>query len=167
MTAGLKLLAKAFDKILNLGAAMAAILVLFMIFSTGYEVAVRYLGFTPPIWRLQFNEYALLWITFLAAAWLLKREGHVRVEVVTSRLEPRARVLATVVTSVVSGLLCLGVSWVASRIVWNQYVRGAEEWGAVTVPVFAVICIIPIGSFMLFIQFIRRAYGCLESREQQ
>ncbi len=159
----LELFTKVFDGIINFGAVVAGILVLFMIFTTGYEVIVRYLGWRPPIWRLQFNQYALLWITFLATAWLLRREGHVRVEIVISHIKPGAKRLLNTITSIICALLCICVSWVATRVVLNLYARGVEDIGSVTVPFFAAMVIIPLGSFLLFIQFIRRAYGYLQS----
>ena len=155
---------KVFDRIINAGMVVAGGLVLFMIITTGYEVIVRYMGFTPPLWRLQTNQYALLWITFLSTAWLLRREGHVRVEIVLSHVPPRARALLNTITSVICALVCLGVTWFACRVVWSLYVRGVEEIGSITVPFFAVMAIVPVGSFLLFIQFIRRADGYWRSR---
>ena len=155
---------RVFDQIIRAGMVVAGFLVLFMIFTTGYEVIVRYIGFTPPIWRLQANQYSLLWITFLATAWLLRREGHVRVEIVLGHIPPRARAVLNTITSAICALLCLGVTWVACRVVWSLHVRGVEEIGSITVPFSAVMAIVPVGSFLLFIQFIRRAGGYWRSR---
>src|SRR3990170_8735242 len=39
----------------------------------------------------KFTEYALLWFTFLAAAWLLREGGHISIDTVISRLPTKTR----------------------------------------------------------------------------
>ena len=55
-----------------------------------YDVLVRTLGFQPPYWVSAFTEYALLFMTMLAAPWLVRRKAHVfvhRPEEVLDRLD--------------------------------------------------------------------------------
>ena len=54
-------------------------------------------GFTLP-WTTEVTEYALYWITFLGAPWVLKEGGHISIDLLTQRLDPAARaVLARVI----------------------------------------------------------------------
>jgi TRAP-type C4-dicarboxylate transport system permease small subunit len=48
------------------------------------------LGFTLP-WTTEVTEYALYWLTFLGAPWVLKEGGHISIDIVTQRLSDGAR----------------------------------------------------------------------------
>ena len=50
-----------------------------------YEVLMRYFLERPTFWAVDLSEYAMLWAAFLAAPWVLRCEGHVRVEVFVER----------------------------------------------------------------------------------
>jgi TRAP-type C4-dicarboxylate transport system permease small subunit len=74
----------------NAGAAGATLLFVGMTLAICAEVLLRY-GFTSPIlWVVEPSEYALLWITFLGAAWVLRHGGHVRVDILLQYLSPAA-----------------------------------------------------------------------------
>ena len=53
------------------GAMVAAVFLMIV-----YDVAVRTLGFQPPFWTSALTEYALLYMTMLAAPWLVRQKGH-------------------------------------------------------------------------------------------
>jgi TRAP-type C4-dicarboxylate transport system permease small subunit len=79
----MRLLSKAgiiFDKVLNIFAFLAGLMVIFMVLAIPYSVIMRYFFLKPPEWVIQTCEYMLLWLTFLASAWLLRDEGHVSVD---------------------------------------------------------------------------------------
>ena len=46
------------------------------------EVVLRYFFSAPLLGMIQFSEIGLLYIAFLGAGWNLRRDGHVRIEVV-------------------------------------------------------------------------------------
>ncbi|PON17846.1 hypothetical protein C2W62_11000 [Candidatus Entotheonella serta] len=70
---------------------MAGVILLMITFLVTGSALVRYMGFRAPIWILQYTEYILLWLTFLGAAWLLREEGHIRIDTVISRLGASSR----------------------------------------------------------------------------
>ncbi len=70
------------DRVFNVMAVLSGLLLLFMTFSISYSIFARLVGITQPIWTVQFNEYALLWMTFLGSAWVLSRRKHVSMDVV-------------------------------------------------------------------------------------
>ena len=120
-----------------------------------WAVVMRYLNFNPPIWVIQYTEYALLWITFLGAAWLLREKGHIRIDTLVSRIRPRiARWL-----EVFNDLIGLGISvvifLVGSTNTWDLYSRGIQDVKAVTLPMYGLFAIIPFGGFLLLLQFLR------------
>lgn len=122
-----------------------------------YEVLMRYYLGRPTFWAVDLSEYAMLWATFLAAPWVLRREGHVRVEVFVERLSARRQRALGVPISALGAIVCAIMTWQGAATVWDFYVRAtyvAREW---QVPQFAVYLAIPIGSALLTIEFARRA----------
>ena len=67
-------------------AVLAGGLLLFLTFSICASISLRALSLPVPLWSVQFNEYSLLWITFLGAAWLLRRKRHVSLDILSRRL---------------------------------------------------------------------------------
>jgi TRAP-type C4-dicarboxylate transport system permease small subunit len=122
-----------------------------------YEVLMRNFLRSPTSWAVDLSEYAMLWAAFLAAPWVLRREGHVRVEVLVERAGPARQRALGVFTSVLGALGCAIMAWQGAEAVWDFYVREttmAREW---QVPQFAVYLVIPIGSALLTVEFVRRA----------
>ncbi|MFC1951785.1 TRAP transporter small permease [Chloroflexota bacterium] len=153
-----------FDRLLNILAVMAVVLLVFLMLSISYEVVVRYFLGSSTYGLLEIWEYALLYVTFLAVAWLLKGEGHVSVDVVLKLLKPRVQVILNIITSSISAIACLGLAWYGALVVWESAQAGTRIIeGELYPPEFLIVMIIPIGSFLLFIQFLRRTYGYFRS----
>lgn len=158
----MKLIDKAaniFDRLNDLLALMATVLLAFLMLSVTYSVVIRYFwGFTTfglfEIW-----QYSLLYIPFLGVAWLLKREGHINMDVVLIRLKPKAQAILNGITSILSALTCLALIWGGTLMTWESFRAGHRIIGELFPPEFLILMIIPIGSFLFFIQFLRRTYG--------
>ena len=63
------------------GAYIAAFLILAMSIWITYDVLARNLFGVASPWAFDLSEYSLVWMTFLAAPWILLRDGHVRIEI--------------------------------------------------------------------------------------
>ena len=62
---------RCFDKLLDIMAGMAGVILVFICAAVCYTIGMRYLFHATTIWIMQTTEYALLWIVFLATTWLL------------------------------------------------------------------------------------------------
>lgn len=144
-----------FDYLLDTMAYMAGVLIFVITFSVCASAVVRYMGFRPPIWILQYTEYGLLWFTFLAAAWLLRQKGHIRIDTLTSRFRPKTQIKMQLVDDML-GLTVSMVIFIFGSIHTIELVqKGIMEVKGVTVPKAPFFIIIPIGGFVLAIQFAR------------
>ena len=141
--------------ILNAMAMLTGLILVFVTFSISYSIATRALGFQSPVWIIQFNEYSLLWMTFLGTAWVLSRRKHVAIDVVTGRLSPGGKRVAEIIHSVMGAGVCGVLCYFSMLIVLNMYSRGVTDVQAVDVPKSFVLFVIPLGFFCLTIQFIR------------
>lgn len=157
----MKLLGRAaatFDHALNILLYAAAGLILVCLVAVCTEVLMRYFLNRPLIWVVEVTEYTILYTTFLAAARLLKEEGHVKIELVVDALKPRAQALLNAITSMLGIVVCLVLVFFGT---WSTVVHFREDiptFTAMEIPKWPFLMIIPFGSFLLLIQFVRRAY---------
>jgi TRAP-type C4-dicarboxylate transport system permease small subunit len=146
-----------FDRIIGVMNYCAIMLLIFVTLSVLTEVFMRYFLRHPLLWVVDIGEYILLWITFLSAAWVLKREGHVRMDLVVSHLSPRAQTLLNIITSFMGVVICLALFRYSGESTWDHFSRGVFRQGMIAVPKAPIMAIIPLGSLLLAIQFLRRA----------
>ena len=152
---------KFFDKLLDLMAALAGTLLLFMTAAVCYTIGMRFLFTRTTIWIMPAAEYALLWIVFLATTWLLREKGHITTDVIYTHLNKKTKRYLDCVMCVIGGLVCAAMVFLGILHVCDCVSGGVTDVRAVTVPKSAVFIIIPIGSLLLTIQFLRMAWSSL------
>lgn len=151
-----------FDCVISYAALLAAFLLIFVMVSISAGVAQRYLLNRTTPWLLEVTEYILLVITLLAAAWVLKKEGHVKLDLVLNYLSPRNQALVNTTTSIIGAGIFLVVTWYSTETTWKLFQLGFYETETILhVPKWIVVAVIPLGSFLLCIQLLRRFYGYL------
>jgi C4-dicarboxylate transporter DctQ subunit len=154
-----------FNKVITASAVLAAVLIIMdaLITSAG-SLARSFLGISYT-GIFEITQYSLLWMTFLAAAWLLKNKGHIRVDLVYNRLEPRPRALTRIVTSIIYTILFLVLVGYSIKVTLHDCQTGNLVSSALRPPKWIIEIIIPTGFFMLFIQMLRETYGFLTNRK--
>ncbi len=70
------------DELSDIMGAAAGWGMLFVSVIMSYEIVMRYLG-APTIWVVEISGYAMVWCTFLSAAYVLRKKGHIHVDVLT------------------------------------------------------------------------------------
>ena len=145
-----------FDRILDITAYIAFGLLIFSWFSVCAEVIFRYFLRQPIIWVVEVTEYIIVQITFLGSAWLLRREGHVTVDVVTSHFGKKTQTLFLMVTSAVCFMMFLILTWWGTIATWGAYREHLYIPKQLGMPKFLVMLVIPVGSLLLAGQFLKR-----------
>ena len=123
------------------------------------KVVMRYFFNSPIVWVIDITEYAMLFITFLGIAWLLKKEGHVIMDLLLDRLNQKGRHLATAITSFVAAIICFIITWYGVVVGLDWYNINYFYQGALDIPAFYLEAVIPVGMLLVTIQFLRRAYN--------
>lgn len=157
----IKLLIKLLDKVCRLCAVIAAILLLFVTFSIAYSIITRQMGLGSPIWIFQFNEYSLLWITFLGTAWLLAEDKHVQICLLTNVLGKRVNKILEISHSLVGFGLCGVLAWYGFFSTQSHFARNVIDTQAVDVPKWIILVVIPFGFVLLSLQFLRNFFVSL------
>lgn len=156
---GLSQFSAFFDRVLNLMFYIASGISLVIFFSVCTELFMRNFLNRPQIWSVEVTEYSMLYITFLGAAWLLREEGHVSLDVVDVLVKPRTRALLNSATSIIGLIVCLVLLFFGTWSTWIHYEQGLETFSAMELLKWPFLLVIPLGSLLLVIQFSRRAYG--------
>ena len=157
-------LISAFDRIIDYLAYIAGGIIIFVALSVFLNVMSRQLLRVSVLGVIEIGEYSLCYITFLATAWLLKKEGHVRMDLVVNRLNPRTQAWVNMFMSVIGAGLCLTLTWYGVIVTLDAWQRNVFLSSTVLqAPLALLLFIIPVGCFLLFIQFLRRAYGSIAS----
>lgn len=157
---------RGFDFIIEFFTYMAGIIILAITFAVSLAAVVRYLGFRPPIWTLQFTEYALLWFTFLAAAWLLREGGHISIDTVVSRLPAKTRRHVEIINDILGFIVCVIVFLFGTFHTIDLFQRGVMEVKGITVPKSPLFVVIPLGGLALSIQFGRQFITKIKSKSR-
>ena len=148
-----------FDRTILFLVIIASLMLMFMVGAVTAEVLNRLIFGQSIIWVPRITEILLLFIPFLAAAWLLKRDRHVKMDILLNRLTSKTRLKLNVVNYVISALVCAILVWYGVQVTWSSYQKGLYEITVLEIPKAATIWIIPFGSLILFIQFLRSSYG--------
>jgi C4-dicarboxylate transporter DctQ subunit len=145
-----------FSKINAAFALLGAILLLFMMFSISYGALTRTFNLPSPIWIVQINEYSLVWVCFLATAWVLSANKHVRVDILLSRFGRRTQNILLVAQDTVSALLCAVFCYLGVLSTWEHVRDKVVDVGSIDVPKSWIIVVIPLGFLLLTLQFVVR-----------
>jgi TRAP-type transport system small permease protein len=150
--------AKVFDWIVDGLANLANLLMAFIVVLITVEVVLRYFFNTGILWAGEVTEDCMLWMTFLASAWVLRREAHVIVDLIPNRLRPRHKALLFTLLSIIGILVCFIYTWYGTTTTIDLAQRQRHLSTLLRPQAYILYMIIPIGFFLLTIQFCRRTY---------
>lgn len=145
-----------FDRIIKLMAVLSAIFIIFIMLSICGEVIMRYLFKKPLMWTVEISEYLQLYATFIGAAWVLRQDGHVKLEIVTNILGARAKNALFYIANAL-GLAVTAVIMCFSGIVtYEQFILQTPVIKSLEIPKWIILAPIPTGCFFLSLEFIRK-----------
>jgi TRAP-type C4-dicarboxylate transport system permease small subunit len=157
MRSFLKTLERGFDRLIVVFAWVAGGLMMFALAAVCVDVLMRYFFNRPLPWVLQISEYVLLYIPFLAAAYVLREESHIRIDILLNRMGRRKRNRVTAATSLLGCGVLLVLAYYGTLITVDYYRRNVPTIKYLKIPEFLVIAVIPLGCFLFALQFLRRA----------
>lgn len=159
----LRKLSVGFDYFLSGLMTLGAVILAFLMLAVCWDVIARTAAGKPLIWLLEFTEYGLLYITFLCTAWVLNNEAHVTSDLLLVSLNLKHQALLNAITSILGAAICFVLFWFGVAVSWEKLQNGAYQPTAIQPPDFPIYIIIPIGFFLLFVQFLRRTLKNLKN----
>jgi C4-dicarboxylate transporter DctQ subunit len=152
-------LGKIFDQINIIMVVISTILILGLTFIVGADITLRYVFLRPLGWVKEVSEYILVALGFLVAAWILKDDGHVKMDLLLNKVSPKAQAVMNIITSIISTVVVLILAWFTVRVMADFYRTKLVTPSVLEPPKWVLLIPIFVGSLLLAIQFIRRTFS--------
>lgn len=153
----MKALSQTFDALLAACAWIAAGLFAAVALAITINVIVRNSGAGSIFGLLDLVEYALLAGTFLAAPWVLSKNAHVTVDLITAALPMGlARPLARIAALIGVGISAIFV-WYGLEALQVSAARGSMIRTSFVVPEWWALSVGPFGFALICLEFLRQA----------
>ncbi|KMO34342.1 C4-dicarboxylate ABC transporter permease [Methylobacterium variabile] len=130
------------------GALVAACLVL------SYSVVVRYFLKIPTEWQDETAVFLIVGATFLSAAGVQAKRGHVAIEALTGLLSPQVNRLRLLLADVISLAFVAFFAWKSWTLLHEAWVDGQisqSTWGP---PLWIPYSLMAVGMTLLALQFL-------------
>ncbi len=137
--------------------------ILILTFGTCYEVFVRYVLDDPTVWSydLSYNMYGALF--FMAGAYTLSRNAHVRGDVVYRLWRPRIQAMVDLTLYVLffyPGVLALTFAgYIYASKSWSYH--EVSVYSPSDIPIFPLKTLIPVGGAILLVQGLAEVTRCI------
>ncbi len=148
-----------FDRVTEFFCTVYAVLLGFIIVAVCGDILLRNLGIASFPWIVEVTEYVMYGGTFLAAPWVLRIGGHVRVEILLESVSrPVARILDRIAD--IGGLAASAIiAFYGATSVVDAYQAGMVQFKSLVVSEWILLLPIPIGAVLLCVEFLLRLGG--------
>ncbi|MEM6847651.1 MAG: TRAP transporter small permease [Pseudomonadota bacterium] len=140
-------------------AFVAGALLVWLLIAVLGGVLMRNLGMQPFPWLFLSTEYSILFITMLGAPWLVRRRGHVHIELVTAALPGGARQRLSRAVSAACVLICVILAWQGADLVQTNIERNDFDVRAYFTPKWWLTITFPICFSLMALEFLRFVFG--------
>jgi C4-dicarboxylate transporter, DctQ subunit len=151
-------LTKTFDRLIAALADISGLFIAFIVLSVCAEVVMRYAFKYPLSWTVEITGYLQLYVAFFSAAFVLKEEGHVSLDIVIKSASPLARKRLRCVANA-AGTVATGVIFCFSAATtYEALLAGTPVIKTLEVPKWLVLAPLSLGCLLLSIEFLRRLF---------
>lgn len=155
----MRALLKLYDGLITALAFFAGLMLVWLMFAIVASVSMRNLGVQPFAWLFTSTEYAILYMTMLGAPWLVRRRGHVHIELLTAALPETPRVLLSRLVAAGCVLVCGWLAWRGYLLVETNIARMDYDTRAYFFPRWLLSIAFPVGFGLMAVEFARFVFG--------
>lgn len=146
---------KGIDRLSEAGGWAAGLILLGMILIITYEVVMRYAFNRPTNWVLETAMLGQIMVAYLAAAWVLKEERHITIDVLVGRLTRKTRMSLEVVILFLSVIFCVILAWYGYRMVSWSLAHHETSTTVLKLPMWLPKIAVPGGAGLMALQGLR------------
>lgn len=132
---------------------LAGWIVVVMMLTISFDVAMRYIFNAPTTWSFEVNRYMLIMVVFLGGPWTLTAGGHVSVDLLTEKMEGRRKYILDLVTSVMATVYMCMFTWESVIFTWDAWENSVRSTEYLAWPLWPVRMVLVIGGGLLTIQY--------------
>jgi len=148
-----------YNGIMNFFVVFAGILLSFAALSVAAGITTRYFFYYPLPWVTEIAEFSLLYLPFLLGVWVLRKDSHVKMDIILNLFSQKVQNVVNTITSIMCALICLVLAIFAAKVTHDQILSKAFTYTILEIPKWILTIIIFLGSLMLVVEFFRKAYG--------
>ena len=149
-------LSKTFEGILTGLAYLAGILIFLMVLFITYEVVMRYFFRSPTNWVFDCTGFMLYVVTFLGTAWVLRVEGHPKVDIVLKVFSTKNQALMNCISSFTALIVCCVFLVQSMGEALEAYQKGEVLFRTFIIPRHILLWFIPLAFLLLCVEFARK-----------
>jgi TRAP-type C4-dicarboxylate transport system permease small subunit len=140
-------------------AGAAALMLPFMVIAVIYDVTLRDTGLPTPSWPDQAVEYAILYLTVLAAPLLTRQRGHVFIGSVRGMVPRPVRGAMDRIASTACAGACGFMSWYLVLYTWHLARAGTPDAKGFDMPRWLIIAPAALAFVLMTVEFLRFTFG--------
>lgn len=145
-----------FDRLLWMLAALSAGILGMIAIVISINVGLRNFGFPTIYGALDAIQYALMIATFLGAPWVLARDGHVKVDLLTASLPPRTEAAMARVTCMIGAITAGVLGWYGLQAALASAARGSMIRTTFVIPEWWMLAFVPASLALCVVVFLRK-----------
>ena len=145
-----------YERVLSVGLIIACLAIFLMAVGVSSDVILRNLKLANLPWVVEISEYILYLATFLAAPWVMHKDGHTRVDLVIRLLPSRAALATNVIADCIALSICLFLLYYGARTALEAIQLNSLIIKQLIVPEWWLLAIIPISGLLLTTEFLFR-----------
>ena len=161
---------KTIDQINEKTGKAVSYLILFLVGVILYEIFARYLFNSPTIWAHETSQMIYGAYVILLGGYVLQRGGHVNVDIIINRFQPRTRAIINLFTWLLFFCFCGVLFLKGGEMAWDSFKFRETEPTAFAPPVYPIKMMIPLGALLILLQglakFIRDFNLAISGKEE-
>ncbi len=127
-------------------------LILFVVIFVIYEIIMRHIFRIPTLWVSESMVFGSGLTYVLGAAWALKDNRHVKIDMVYGRLSPRQRAVMDSITFIFFALYLGIFLWATVNYAWRSVLVRETSGSAWDPPVYPIKVALAVGVFLLLLE---------------
>ena len=144
-----------FDKLVNILAVVAGILLVALTILICFDVMARNFRLFSMPWSLDFAQYGLYLITFFGSPWVLRTHGHITIDLVVDRLNSANALVLRRISHCIGAVMSGALFLFTCIVLWRTYKDGTTVPDTFMFPEWWIYAFAPITFLILMIIFIR------------
>lgn len=149
-------LARGYSRLIEAGAALAAVGIAFIALGVTADVAVRFFANATIPWILETSEYLLFAIAFLGAPWVLRLGAHTAVDILVKAVPPPVQSVMGVAANAVGLATSAALFWYGGLAALQSRALGTMIYKTIVFPEWWVLACVPLCGALLAIEFVAR-----------
>lgn len=155
MRRALTLFEKIIDRLTALGALIGGVFTVVMTVIVSYAVVARYVFNRPIGWSEEIATYLMVWAVFLGAAYTLKADAHIGVDILISNLKPGVKRIFLCFHYLV-GIVFFAILFYQGIDMVDLSLKMGSRSMAIEFPLYIAHLSVPVGSALLILQCIHK-----------